>query len=69
VNTSIVGIGVRGCIARLRVALKRSSMGRKWKVDASASLVPSDVTVAADERVVVIPRNLLVAAKPDIPDA
>jgi hypothetical protein len=31
--------------------------------------LPPDVTVAADERVVMIPRNMLVAAKPDIPDA
>jgi hypothetical protein len=31
--------------------------------------LPSDVTVAADERIVVIPRNMLVTAKPDIPDA
>ena len=31
--------------------------------------LPADVTVAGDERVVVIPRNMLIAAKPDIPDA
>jgi hypothetical protein len=34
-----------------------------------AGRLPADVTVASDERVVVIPRNMLVAAKPDIPDA
>jgi hypothetical protein len=33
------------------------------------SRLPSDVKVAADERVVVIPRNVLVAAKADISDA
>jgi hypothetical protein len=31
--------------------------------------LPGNVTVAADERVVVIPRSMLLAAKPDIPDA
>lgn len=31
--------------------------------------LPEDVTVAADERLVVIPRQMLVAARPDIPDA
>jgi hypothetical protein len=31
--------------------------------------LPVDVTVASDERVVVIPRKALIAAKPDIPDA
>jgi hypothetical protein len=31
--------------------------------------LPGSVTVAADERVVVIPRSMLLAAKPDIPDA
>jgi hypothetical protein len=30
--------------------------------------LPADVTVARDERVVVIPRNMLIAAKPDISD-
>ncbi|MBB4698776.1 hypothetical protein [Sphaerisporangium siamense] len=33
-----------------------------------ASRLPDDVTVRADERVVMIPRFLLQAAKPDIPD-
>jgi hypothetical protein len=31
--------------------------------------LPSGVSVGHDERLVVIPRNTLVAAKPDIPDA
>jgi len=31
--------------------------------------LPISVTVAGDERVVVIPRNMLITAKPDIPDA
>jgi hypothetical protein len=31
--------------------------------------LPADLHVAADERLVVIPRNMLIAAKPDIPDA
>ncbi|MDL4775884.1 MULTISPECIES: hypothetical protein [Thermomonosporaceae] len=31
--------------------------------------LPADVSVAADERLVVIPRRMLLAAKPDIPDA
>jgi hypothetical protein len=31
--------------------------------------LPADVMVASDERIVVIPRNMLIAAKPDIPDA
>lgn len=31
--------------------------------------LPAGVSVAADERLVVIPRRMLVAAKPDIPDA
>ncbi|GGK78436.1 hypothetical protein Sme01_22880 [Sphaerisporangium melleum] len=30
---------------------------------------PDDLTVRADERLVMIPRHLLIAAKPDIPDA
>jgi hypothetical protein len=33
------------------------------------SRLPSDVKVAADERLVIIPRNVLIAAKSDIPDA
>lgn len=38
--------------------------------DLSASLgqrLPSGVSLGADERLVVIPRSMLVAAKPDIP--
>ncbi|MBO0802058.1 MAG: hypothetical protein J2P25_03140 [Nocardiopsaceae bacterium] len=31
--------------------------------------LPTDVKVARDERVVVIPRSMIVAAKPDMPDA
>ncbi|WP_433461712.1 hypothetical protein [Spirillospora sp. CA-128828] len=31
--------------------------------------LPQDATVAADERIVVIPRVTLIAAKADIPDA
>lgn len=31
--------------------------------------LPADLRIAADERLVVIPRNMLIAAKPDIPDA
>jgi hypothetical protein len=31
--------------------------------------LPDGVTIAADERLVVVPRNMVVAAKEDIPDA
>lgn len=34
-----------------------------------AGRLPGGVTVAPDERVVAIPRRMLIAAKPDIPDA
>jgi hypothetical protein len=34
-----------------------------------AQRLPDDVTVAADERLVIIPGAMLRAAKPDIPDA
>lgn len=37
--------------------------------DAYRGRLPGDVSVAGDERVVVIPRVMLIAAKPDIPDA
>ncbi|MEU6174502.1 hypothetical protein ABZ832_21605 [Streptantibioticus parmotrematis] len=37
-----------------------SSLGRR---------LPEGVSVGADERLVVVPRNMLVAAKRDIPDA
>jgi hypothetical protein len=36
---------------------------------AFAGRLPADVKVAKDERVVVIPRSMIIAAKPDIPDA
>lgn len=36
---------------------------------AYASRLPEGVVIRADERLLVIPRELLVAAKPDIPDA
>ena len=31
--------------------------------------IPSDMLVGAHERLIVIPRNMLIAAKPEIPDA
>lgn len=34
-----------------------------------AARLPEGVSIRADERLVIIPRSLLVAAKPDIPDA
>ncbi|MBT8223914.1 MAG: hypothetical protein KJO75_00220 [Dactylosporangium sp.] len=34
-----------------------------------AGRLPEGVHIGADERLVVIPRTMLVAAKPDIPDA
>lgn len=37
--------------------------------EAFADRLPADVNVGPDERLVVIPRNMLVAAKPDIPNA
>lgn len=43
-------------------------IGRDLTADYSASL-PSGVSLAADERLVVIPGNMLSAAKEDIPDA
>ena len=33
------------------------------------SRLPKDLVIAEDERLVVLPRNVLIAAKPDIPDA
>lgn len=36
---------------------------------AYASRLPAGVTIRADERLLIIPRELLVSAKPDIPDA
>jgi hypothetical protein len=37
--------------------------------EAFADRLPSDVRVAVDERIVVLPRNMLVAAKTDLPEA
>ena len=37
--------------------------------DALSAHLPDGVTIAQDERLVVIPRSMLVAAKRDIPDA
>ncbi|WP_047867707.1 hypothetical protein [Nocardiopsis sp. RV163] len=37
--------------------------------DAYAERLPSGAAIAEDERLVVIPRNTLIAAKADIPDA
>lgn len=34
-----------------------------------AGRLPTGVSVVSDERLVVIPRNMIIAAKPDIPDA
>ena len=31
--------------------------------------LPTGVSIVSDERLVVIPRNMIIAAKPDIPDA
>jgi hypothetical protein len=39
------------------------------RTDAYRSRLPEGVTLAHDERLVVIPVNMLSAAKPDIPDA
>ena len=41
-----------------------------WDVTTSfAGRIPADVKVAKDERVVVIPRSMIIAAKPGTPDA
>lgn len=37
--------------------------------EAYRSRLPADVRIATDERLVIIPRRVLVAAKTDIPDA
>jgi len=37
--------------------------------DALGGGLPEDVSIGPDERLVVIPRGMLSAAKPDIPDA
>lgn len=34
-----------------------------------ASRLPKGVVIGADERLVVIPRNMIISARPDIPDA
>lgn len=59
-------------------------MSRPWVADVAANFshrigrdltesycgwLPTEVTIGSDERLVVIPRSMLVAAKPDIPDA
>ena len=36
---------------------------------AYAHRLPTGVSIGGDERLVVIPRNMIMAAKPDIPDA
>lgn len=36
---------------------------------AFADRLPADLRIGDDERLVVIPRSMIVAAKPDIPDA
>lgn len=36
--------------------------------DSYRSRLPNDVTVRSDERLVIIPRDVMIAAKPDIPD-
>jgi hypothetical protein len=43
-------------------------VGRDLTV-AFADRLPADMRIGADERLVVIPGNMLAAAKPDIPDA
>lgn len=45
------------------------ALGRKHGGTELGERLPADVAVASDERIVVIPRNMLIAAKPDIPDA
>jgi hypothetical protein len=37
--------------------------------EAFADRIPGDMAIGAHERLVVIPRNMLVAARPEIPDA
>ncbi|MER5703680.1 hypothetical protein ABT023_17300 [Micromonospora sp. NPDC002296] len=37
--------------------------------DSYTGRLPEGVSVGEDERVVIIPRSMIVAAKPDIPDA
>ena len=37
--------------------------------DAFAARLPADVSVGKHERLVVVPRNMIIAAKPELPDA
>lgn len=43
-------------------------IGREHTADYAGRL-PDGVSIGADERLVVIPRSMVIAAKPDIPDA
>jgi hypothetical protein len=43
-------------------------IGRDLTAEYAARL-PEGVSIGPDERLVVLPRNMVVAAKPDIPDA
>ena len=43
-------------------------IGREHTADYTGRL-PDGVAIGSDERLVVIPRRMLIAAKPDIPDA
>ena len=69
------------CAAELGQTSGGSSCPDIWELDngdiaivgrdltaAYAGRLPGDMTVASDERLVVIPRAMLVAAKPDMPD-
>jgi hypothetical protein len=42
-------------------------IGRDHTTD-YADRLPSGVSIGDDERLVIVPRNMIVAAKPDIPD-
>lgn len=43
-------------------------IGRDHTID-YADRLPPGVSIGRDERLVIVPRNMFVAAKPDIPDA
>jgi hypothetical protein len=43
-------------------------IGREHTADYAGGL-PDGVAIGSDERLVIIPRSMLIAAKPDIPDA
>lgn len=45
-----------------------AAIGRDHTADYARRLPPG-VSIVADERLIILPRNMLVAAKPDIPDA